>query len=120
MFLPGQSVARVAQAECVNSHQVFDWRRAYRRGELTDTGERSSALLPVVMAAASGDSLSERHPTVKPEAQRLSGVIHIELPGRASISVGIGADATLLHSILTTLASNDRSQGDPALERLRK
>src|ERR1035438_9388404 len=33
-FQPGQSVARVAQAEGVNSHQVFQWRRAYRAGEL--------------------------------------------------------------------------------------
>jgi transposase-like protein len=30
-FLPGESVARVAQAEGVNSHQVFQWRRAFRR-----------------------------------------------------------------------------------------
>jgi transposase-like protein len=33
-LLPGVSVARVAQAEGVNSHQVFQWRRAYRDGEL--------------------------------------------------------------------------------------
>jgi len=30
---PGASVSHVAQAEGVNSHQVFDWRRAYRNGE---------------------------------------------------------------------------------------
>ena len=28
-FQPGQSVARVALAEGVNSHQVFQWRRTY-------------------------------------------------------------------------------------------
>ena len=31
---PGASVAKVAQAEGVNSHQVFDWRRAYLKGKL--------------------------------------------------------------------------------------
>ena len=31
---PGMSVARVAQAEGVNSHQVFQWRRAFRAGGL--------------------------------------------------------------------------------------
>ena len=40
----GMSVARVAQAEGVNSHQVFQWRRAYRLGELVEAGERASAL----------------------------------------------------------------------------
>lgn len=102
-FLPGQSVARVAQAECVNSHQVFQWRRAYRKGELADAGERSTALLPVVIAAASGDGLAERQQVVKQEPASLSGAIHIELPGRAWISVGSGADAALLRTILKSL-----------------
>jgi len=102
-FLPGQSVARVAQAEGVNSHQVFQWRRAYRKGELTDAGERPTALLPVVMATASGDSLAERQQAVKHGLAPLSGAIHIELPGCASISVGSGADAALLRTILESL-----------------
>ena len=102
-FLPGQSVARVAQAECVNSHQVFQWRRAYRKGELTDAGERSAALLPVVMAAAGGDSLAERQHVVKQEAALLSGAIHIEFPGWVMISVESGADATMLRTILEVL-----------------
>jgi len=46
----GMSVARVAQAEGVNSHQVFQWRRAYRQGGLDEAEFRSSALLPVVLA----------------------------------------------------------------------
>ena len=101
--MPGQSVARGAQAEGVNSHQVFQWRRAYRKGELTDAGERSTALLPVVMSAASGDSLAERQRAVQLGPAPLSGVIHIELPGRASISVGSGANAALLRTILESL-----------------
>ena len=46
-LLPGQSVARVAQAESVNSHQVFQWRRAYRNGLLAAD---STALLPVALS----------------------------------------------------------------------
>lgn len=65
----GMSVARVAQAEGVNSHQVFQWRRAYRQGTL-------------------GDSTSE---------------IHIELPGRATITAEHGADASLLRMLIEAL-----------------
>ena len=43
-LLPGASVARVAQAEGVNSHQVFQWRRAYRAGKLVEFGEAAASL----------------------------------------------------------------------------
>jgi transposase-like protein len=36
----------------VNSHQVFDWRRAYRAGELVEAGGHASSLLPVILSAA--------------------------------------------------------------------
>jgi hypothetical protein len=41
----------------------------------------------------------------EPAAQQpaTSGSIHIEFPGRASISVECGADPILLHSILESL-----------------
>jgi transposase len=102
-FMSGQSVARVAQAEGVNSHQVFQWRRAYRKGELTDAGERATALLPVVIAAASGDSLDEREQALSLEPASSSGAIHIELAGRATITVESGADRTILRTILEVL-----------------
>jgi transposase-like protein len=41
----------VAQAEGVNSHQVFNWRPLYRDGGLRAPEERSMALLPVVVSA---------------------------------------------------------------------
>ena len=41
---PGASVAEVARDHGVNSNQVFKWRRAWERGELTDG---YAALLPV-------------------------------------------------------------------------
>jgi len=48
-LLPGASVSRVAQAEGVNSHQVFDWRRAYRNGKLVAGKQDSCKLLPVIV-----------------------------------------------------------------------
>jgi transposase len=99
----GASVARVAQAEGVNSHQVFQWRRAYRLGELVEAGERMSSLLPVVMAAADSRSRVERQPTVSQELASPSGAIQIELPGRATIRVERGADRAVLLAILESL-----------------
>jgi len=103
---PGASVARVAQAEGVNANQVFLWRRAYRNGELR-VDCSSSALLPVVIGS-DGSSV----PEIAPEAETApveagpvepSGAIHIELPGRAMISVERGADRALLRTILESL-----------------
>jgi transposase len=119
-FQPGQSVARVALAEGVNSHQVFQWRRAYRAGELVEAGEQASSLLPVIVSATGSAGWVERQQTVSQEPSVSSGAIHIEFPGRVAITVEHGADRAALQAILTTLASNDRLQGNPALESLRK
>ena len=54
-FLPGASVSLVAQAEGVNSHQVFDWRRAYRNGKLAAGEQESCKLLPVIVSAADAE-----------------------------------------------------------------
>ena len=95
---PGMSVSRVAQAEGVNAHQVFDWRRAYRDGRLNDPG---TALLPVVIAEA-----TKRDGPVPEDADCLSGggSIHIEIPERARISVEPGADKALLRTVLELLS----------------
>lgn len=92
-------MARVAQAESVNSHQVFQWRRAFKRGELVEPG--STALLPVIVPTASETEDDERERG--PEPPPSTGSIHIELPGRALISVDSGADPALLRSILESL-----------------
>ena len=102
-FQPGQSVARVAQAEGVNSHQVFQWRRAYRVGELVAAGEQASSLLPVIVSATGSSSLVERQQTVSQEPSVSSGAIHIELRGRVAITVERGADRAVLQAILETL-----------------
>ncbi|HEV2174602.1 MAG TPA: transposase [Nitrospira sp.] len=92
---PGASVAQVARAHGVNANQVFTWRRAFERGELS---EPCAALIPVMVS----NREDERRETeeVAPSA---GGAIHIELPGRALISVERGADPLLLRSILESL-----------------
>jgi transposase len=98
----GTSVARVAQAEGVNSHQVFQWRRAYRNGELSDAGGSTTALLPVVLASSCSEEAIE--PSGKTTQEHVSvGAIHIELPGRATITVEHGADRVALQTILESL-----------------
>lgn len=103
---PGASVARVAQAAGVNANQVFLWRRAYRNGELLSGGS-SSALLPVVIGSevANAPEIAAEAEAVPVDAGAVqpSGAIHIELPGRAMISVERGADRALLRTILESL-----------------
>jgi transposase len=93
---PGISVAEVARAHGVNANQVFRWRRSFERGELT---ESPAALIPVTFTGAS------ESPSDAEEASRASsgGAIHIELPGRAMISVESGADPSLVRLILESL-----------------
>lgn len=101
-FEHGASVALVARAHGVNANQVFKWRRALKRGELSEPAVASTSLLPVVVAAPTelvgstdGADVQERSAPV--------GSIHIEFPGRAMISVERGADSSLLRSILESL-----------------
>ena len=107
---PGASVAKVAQAEAVNSHQVFDWRRAYLKGKLEPRARKTAALLPVVLspAEASGAAVNAavaEKSSIKTMAAMPARVIHIELPGRAKISVESGVDAALLRAALECLRS---------------
>jgi transposase len=92
---PGASVSEVARAHDVNANQVFKWRRAFERGELS---EPSMALVPVTVAGPE-DEGRETEAVATPAA----GAIHIELPGRATISVESGADPVLLRFILESL-----------------
>jgi transposase len=100
-YEPGASVALVARAHGVNANQVFKWRRALKRGELND-GAAPTSLLPVKVSAPlkGGNATGE----VEAKGQLTAGgSIHIELPGRAIISVESGADSSLLRSILESL-----------------
>jgi transposase len=100
---PGMSVARVAQAEGINSHQVFQWRRLYRCGELGDSRERESALLPVVIDSLDSEAAVETQHAVSGNRAARSGSIHIELPTGATIRVDSGADRDLLCAVLESL-----------------
>ena len=95
--VPGASVAEVARAHGLNSNQLFKWRRAFERGELVG---RCAALIPVTMSSA------DESATKCEEARRVStaGAIHVELPGRAMISVEHGADPLLVRLVLESLA----------------
>ncbi|MGO9437651.1 MAG: IS66-like element accessory protein TnpA [Terracidiphilus sp.] len=99
---PGASVAEIARAHGVNANQVFKWRRLFERGQLSDAGARSTALLPVTISA---DAETKPEPTnATSDVQTSSGgAIHIELPGRAIIRVESGAELTLLRRILESL-----------------
>jgi transposase len=92
---PGASVAEVARAHGVNANQVFKWRREFERGELS---EPCAALIPVTVA-----STGDEHRETEEVPASAGGVINIELPGRALISVESGADPSLVRSILESL-----------------
>ena len=93
---PGASVAEVARAHGVNANQVFKWRRAFERGELTVP---CAALLPVSVStpAQTEDEATEQAPQTQAAT---GGAIHIEFAGRATISVERGADPVLVRCIL--------------------
>lgn len=97
---PGASVAEVARAHGVNANQVFKWRRAYERGELIAP---CSALLPVSVSTPAPIEGEAAEQTSQTQAGA-GGAIHIELAGRAVISVERGADPILVRSILESFA----------------
>jgi len=69
----GASVAEVARAHGVNANQVFKWRRAFERGELT---EPCKALLPVTVTTPSEpENDVAQEPRQEPEPS--GGAIHI-------------------------------------------
>jgi transposase len=98
-FVPGASIARVAREHGVNANQVFQWRYEYRRGTLGVRQGAQGKLLPVTVTAERGSVAGrEIAPGVGP-----SGSIHIELPGRAVISVEAGVDPELVRAVLGSL-----------------
>jgi hypothetical protein len=97
------SVARAAQSAGVNANQVFKWRQDYRSGLLLEARETSTSLIPVVVAPASSEADIEMATPSSVVPTAPTGAIHIDLPGRASISVEHGADGALLRTILESL-----------------
>ena len=98
-FAPGASIARVAREHGVNANQVFQWRHEYRKGTLSIVPQAQTRLVPVTITAEpSSIPASGMAPAVVP-----SGSIHIELPGRAVISVEAGVDPELVRAVLGSL-----------------
>ena len=99
---PGASVAEIARTHELEANQVFTWRRLFEKGQLSDAGARSTALLAVTISA---DAETKRETTDAATDVQTSrgGAIHIELPGRAIISVESGADPALLRFVLESL-----------------
>lgn len=97
--MPGASIARVAREYGVNANQVFQWRYEYRKGTLGVRQQGQTKLMPVTVTA---EPNSARLPGVAPFTAP-SGSIHIELPGRAVISVEAGVDPELVRTVLGSL-----------------
>ena len=93
----GSSVARVARKHGINANQVFQWRRLYRSGALGGTPAGELNLLPVSIS----DEVRSAKP-VEPEPSG-AGVIHVELPGRALISLEGDLDPAVVRAVLESL-----------------
>jgi transposase len=98
-LVPGASIARVAREHGVNANQVFQWRYEYRKQASGVHDRPKTDLLPVTLAAEVHTlSKAEVGPSLPP-----SGSIHIELPGRAMISVESGVDVALVRAVIESL-----------------
>ena len=97
---PGASVARVARKHGVNANQVFGWKRLYETGRL-GTPASGMTLLPVRV-------VEERAPAKELPAEPTpcqAGTIHIELPGRALISLEGCVDPAMIRAVLRSLGA---------------
>src|SRR5271167_15317 len=92
----GSSVARVARAHGVNANQVFQWRRMYREGLFGGQLQSGMKLLPVTVADHSELAQEVQAEAITPCA----GAIHIELPGRALISLEGRVAAATVRAVL--------------------
>ena len=101
-LVPGASIARVARENGVNANQVFQWRYEHKNGVGWAVKKPQAKLLPVTVVA-------EPSSVVVPEVASApvptppSATIHIELPGRALVSVEAGVDPDLVRAVLGSL-----------------
>ena len=99
--VPGASIARVARENGVNANQVFQWRHEYRKGTGWAAARQPRAQLLPVTVTAEPSSIAVAEVASVPFPS--TGSIHIELPGRALVSVEAGVDATLVRAVLESL-----------------
>ena len=101
-FVPGASIARVARENGVNANQVFQWRYEYKNGVGWAAKQPRAKLLPVAVVADPSCIAVPEVASTPPQAPP-SPSIHIELPGRALVSVEAGVDPELVRTVLGSL-----------------
>lgn len=99
----GVSVSKLAMANAVNANMVFKWRRELRAGLFDDAPAAVTKLLPVVLAAAPGEALSdaETAPASQSPGPALA-MIEIVIADTV-VRVHGSADAVLLTTIFQSL-----------------
>jgi transposase len=95
-----ESVATIARRHGVNANQLFAWRKLHQRGLLEPSGRpNETRLLPVTVVEEAEAEAEREVPAVAASA----GMIHIEFPGRALVSVEGCADPALVRAVLESL-----------------
>jgi transposase len=100
-LVPGASIARVARENGVNANQVFQWRYEYRKGAAWAKQSRPE-LLPVTIAP-DPKIVTVAKVVLDAPASFSTGSIHIELAGRASVSIEGSVDAELVRAVLGSI-----------------
>jgi transposase len=93
------SVPVIARVHGVNANQVFNWRKLYRAGHLSETVP-ATELLPVLIGESSPSEASVMQGQII--AHSASGTIHIDF-SRARIRVEGSVDPENLRTILEQL-----------------
>jgi transposase len=101
-LVPGASIAGVARENGVNANQVFQWRYESRNGTGWAAKEPRAKLLPVTLLTEPS-SIVASETALMPLPSPSSASIHIELPGRALVSVEAGVDPELVRTVLGSL-----------------
>jgi transposase len=101
-LVSGASVARVAREVGVNANQVFAWRRSYKQGLLDERGG-SVKLLPVCVAHEISREVKDGVLSAGEVHPLSAGSIHMEIPGKALLTVEGRASAESLRLILEHL-----------------
>jgi transposase len=101
-LVPGASIARVARENGVNANQVFQWRYEHKNGVGWAANQSRTKLLPVAVVPEPSCTVVPQAAPTTPSAT-LSASIHIELPGRALVSVEAGVDPELVRTVLGSL-----------------
>jgi Transposase and inactivated derivatives len=96
-YLPGASVARIAQSYALNANQLFLWRRLYREGRLGNSVAKK--LLPVTIT---DERLVEAVKVVEAASPSPLGTIEIKL-AKGNVHIAGRVDLVVLRTALECL-----------------